>query len=139
MEAKINVKSVSGKKNKITTINISYTKDEISVRELIEETVQYCVEKYNERVENGEVLKALLPQEIEDMATQGKIAFETIYNDKTADVKTATFNAISSFEDGIVAIFADKLRLEKLEETIKLSEIESITFIKLVMLAGRMW
>lgn len=139
MEAKINVKSVSGKKNKITTINISYTKDEISVRELIEETVKYCVEKYNERVENGEVLKALLPQEIEDMATQGKIAFETIYNDKTADVKTATYNAISSFEDGIVAIFADKLRLEKLEETIKLSEIESITFIKLVMLAGRMW
>ena len=139
MEAKINVKSVSGKKNKITTINISYTKDEISVRELIEETVKYCVEKYNERVENGEVLKALLPQEIEDMATQGKIAFETIYNDKTADVKTATYNAISSFEDGIVAIFADKLRIEKLEETIKLSEIESITFIKLVMLAGRMW
>lgn len=139
MEAKINVKSVSGKKNKITTINISYTKDEISVRELIEETVKYCVEKYNERVENGEVLKALLPQKIEDMATQGKIAFETIYNDKTADVKTATYNAISSFEDGIVAIFADKLRLEKLEETIKLSEIESITFIKLVMLAGRMW
>jgi len=39
MELNVNVKSVSGKKNRITTIPIFYSQDEMTVRELIEETV----------------------------------------------------------------------------------------------------
>ncbi len=139
MELNVNVKSVSGKKNRITTIPIFYSQDEMTVRELIEETVQFCVSDYNKRKENGELLRALLPQEIEDKATQGKISFGVIYGENDADQKKAADEALQAFVDGVVAIFADERRLEKLDEELKLGEIKSLTFIKLVMLAGRIW
>ena len=139
MELNVNVKSVSGKKNRITKIPINYSRDEMTVRELIEETVQFCVSEYNERKENGELLRALLPQEIDDKAAQGKISFGMVYGEKDADLKKATNDAVEAFADGVVAIFADERRLESLDEQLKLNEIQSLTFIKLAMLAGRMW
>lgn len=139
MELNVNVKSVSGKKNRITTIPVTYSREEMTVRELIEETVRYCVNEYNDRKENGELLRALLPKEIEDKAAQGKISFGVINGEKDADLKKATDDAVEAFSDGVVAIFADDKRLESLEEELKLNEIQSLTFIKLVMLAGRMW
>ena len=139
MELNVNVKSVSGKKNRITTIPVTYSRDEMTVRELIEETVQFCVSDYNERKENGELLRALLPQEIDDKAAQGKISFGMVYGEKDADLKKATNDAVEAFSDGVVAIFADERRLESLDEQLKLTEIQSLTFIKLAMLAGRMW
>ena len=139
MELNVNVKSVSGKKNRITSIPVSYSRDEMTVRELIEETVQFCVSDYNKRKENGELLRALLPQEIDDKAAQGKISFGMVYGEKDADLKKATNDAVEAFSDGVVAIFADERRLESLDEQLKLTEIQSLTFIKLAMLAGRMW
>ena len=53
MELNVNVKSVSGKKNRITTIPVIYSRDEMTVRELIEETVQFCESCYNKRKENS--------------------------------------------------------------------------------------
>ena len=139
MELNVNVKSVSGKKNRITAIPVTYSREDMTLRELIEETVRYCVNDYNKKKENSELLRALLPQEIEDKAAQGKISFEVIYGEKDADLKKATDDAIEAFSDGAVAIFADENRLENLDEELKLNEIQSLTFIKLVMLAGRMW
>ena len=78
MEMKVNVKSVSGKRNRITTVSVPYSRDNMSVRELIEETVNYCVSEYNSRMENTELLSALLPAEISDKAAQSKISFGTI-------------------------------------------------------------
>ena len=139
MELNVNVKSVSGKKNRITTIPINYSRYEMTVRELIEETVQFCVSDYNRRKENGELLRALLTQEIEEKAAQGKISFGVIYGEKDADLKKAMNDAVEAFSDGVVAIFADERRLESLDEELKLNEINSLTFIRLIMLAGRMW
>ena len=82
MEMKVNVKSVSGKRNRITTVSVPYSRDNMSVRELIKETVNYCVSEYNSRMENTELLSALLPAEIADKAAQGKISFGTIYGEK---------------------------------------------------------
>lgn len=139
MEMKVNVKSVSGKRNRITTVSVPYSRDAMSVRELIEETVNYCVSEYNSRMENTELLSALLPAEIADKAAQGKISFGTIYGEKHPDLKKAQADALEAFSDGIVAVFADDRRLENKEEILDLTQITSLTFIKLVMLAGRMW
>ena len=48
-------------------------------------------------------------------------------------------HAIQSFEDGIYRIFLDDRALEQLEEKILLTEGSSLTFVRLTMLAGRMW
>ena len=139
MEMKVNVKSVSGKRNRITAVSVTYSRDNMSVRELIEETDYYCVSEYNSRMENTELLSALLPAEIADKAAQGKISFGTIYGENRADLKKAQADALKAFSDGVVAVFADDRRLEDMEEILDLKHITSLTFIKLVMLAGRMW
>lgn len=139
MEMKVNVKSVSGKRNRITTVSVHYSREVLSVRELIEETVIYCVNEYNSRMENTELMSALLPAEIADKAAQGKISFGTIYGENHPDLQKAQADALEAFSDGVVAVFADDRRLEDEEEILDLTQITSLTFIKLVMLAGRMW
>ena len=139
MEMKVNVKSVSGKRNRITTVSVPYNRDAMSVRELIEETVIYCVNEYNSRMENTELMSALLPAEIADKAAQGKVSFGTIYGENHPDLQKAQADALEAFSDGVVAVFADDRRLEDEEEILDLTQITSLTFIKLVMLAGRMW
>lgn len=139
MEMKVNVKSVSGKRNRITTVSVHYSREILSVRELIEETVIYCVNEYNSRMENTELMSALLPAEIADKAAQGKISFGTIYGENHPDLQKAQADALEAFSDGVVAVFADDRRLEDEEEILDLTQITSLTFIKLVMLAGRMW
>ena len=139
MEMKVNVKSVSGKRNRITTVSVHYSREVLSVRELIEETVIYCVNEHNSRMENTELMSALLPAEIADKAAQGKISFGTIYGENHPDLQKAQADALEAFSDGAVAVFADDRRLEDEEEILDLTQITSLTFIKLVMLAGRMW
>ena len=139
MEMKVNVKSVSGKRNRITTVSVPYNRDAMSVRELIEETVNYCVSEYNSRMENTELMSALLPAEIADKAAQGKVSFGTIYGENHPDLQKAQADALEAFSDGVVAVFADDRRLEDEEEILDLTQITSLTFIKLVMLAGRIW
>ena len=139
MEMKVNVKSVSGKRNRITTVSVHYSREILSVRELIEETVIYCVNEYNSRMENTELMSALLPAEIADKAAQGKISFGTIYGENHPDLQKAQADALEAFSDGAVAVFADDRRLEDEEEILDLTQITSLTFIKLVMLAGRIW
>ncbi len=139
MQMKVNVKSVSGKKHRISAVTVPYSRDTLSVRELIEETVSYCVGEYNKRLESSELLSALLPTEIEDRAAQGKVAFQTNYGETHADIEKARADAVEAFSDGVAAIFADDRRLEDPEEILDLTQIGSLTFIKLVMLAGRMW
>ncbi len=139
MEMKVNVKSVSGKRNRITTVSVHYSREVLSVRELIEETVIYCVNEYNSRMENTELMSALLPAEIADKAAQGKVSFGTIYGENHPDLQKAQADALEAFSDGVVAVFADDRRLEDEEEILDLTQITSLTFIKLVMLAGRIW
>lgn len=135
----VNIKSVSNKQNKIKQMSISYDEKIQNVRELILATVKYCVENYNERMENSEILKALSIEQIENQAAQGKVSFGINYGEKRAELSKAEADALEAFEDGIAVIFADEKKLESLDEKIEIQKIKSLTFVKLTMLAGRMW
>ncbi len=137
-ELNVNVKSVSGKKSKIRTMKIMY-ENVNTVGELIKATVKYCVNDYNERKDNSDLLTLLLPESIADKATQGKISFNENHGDNYANLEKAESDAIQAFLDGIVVIFADDKKLENIDEEINIENIDSLTFIKLTMLAGRMW
>ncbi len=135
----VHVKSAATKKNKIKTVTLPYDDGITDVRGLIEATVAWCVKDYNERRESGELLTALSLPEIEDKASQGKISFGVNYGNKDADLSKATADALEAFSDGIVVIFADGRRLQSLDEPLEIKNIKELTFIKLTMLAGRMW
>ena len=138
-EIKINVKSISGRKNKVKTVTFCCDDEIRTIYDLIKNTVEYCVKLYNDRRENSQLLAVLSPDVIGDMALSGKVSFGVNYSENNADPDKAIKNAAEAFSDGIVVIFADDKKLESLDEPLDLSSVESFTFIKLSMLAGRMW
>lgn len=140
MNVKVNLKQIGQRKQKIAPVDFHYEKEPKTVRELISFTVEICVNAYNERVRAGQGNeKPLNRQQITDMAEVGKIAFGINYGEKEEDLKKAEENALQSFEDGLYRIFVGECELEGLDTPICLNEGDSLTFIKLTMLAGRMW
>lgn len=140
MILKINLKQIGERKQKIAPIDFTYDPIPKTVRELIIQTVTSCVNSYNERVRAGEAnVRPLMREEINDMANIGKIAFGINYSGREQDVDKAVENALQAFEDGIYRIFLNDKELEKLEAPMNARENDSLTFIRLTMLAGRMW
>ena len=99
------------------------------------------VTRFNARAEGGEtVLRYLTSEEIADAATVGKIGFGADYNGQVQDLTAAIENARQSFEDGIYRIFINGEEAgETCDTPVTLRENDEITFVRLTMLAGRMW
>lgn len=111
-----------------------------TVGELITATVRKCVEAYNERVRKGEAgITPLTERQIRDMADVGRITFGICNSDREQDVREAVECALSAFRDGLFRLFVNKKEQTAENEAIDLREGDVLTFIRLTMLAGRMW
>lgn len=139
MEIKVSMKHMGKKKKSVEPKVYQLMSSPSTVRELILAVTQAGVAEYNSRLENPELLTCLTSQEIEDKAESGKISFGAVYGDRGADLKKAQDNAIQCFEDGIYRVFLDGRALETLDETIEITGESVFTFVRLTMLAGRMW
>ena len=139
MEIKLNLKRIGKKSHSVKETIYQISKRPDTVRELILEVVKTGVEDYNQRKEAPEVLTWMTKEVIEDKAQAGKVAFGVNYGENLADLKAAQDNAVLSFEDGIYRIFLNDRPLEDLEEKLTITEEDVFTFVRLTMLAGRMW
>lgn len=142
MEIRVNVKQLG--KRKASVVPVSYdlplgADGFFTVRELITELVKSGIALYHEKLEQSELLKCLTKEEIDDKAQSGKIAFGAVYSEKRADTAHAVENAIQCFEDGIYRIFLNDRTLEDLEEQLSVTQSDTFTFVRLTMLAGRLW
>ena len=137
MKLSINIKGLSRKKvihqEEIEIINeISTTKD------LIKELVTINVEKFNKKIDDKDILSIMTNEYIAEAARSGKIGDE-VHGDKKANLEKALDIAYLAFEDGLYCIFVNDEQTEKLEDNLALKDGDVLTFIKLTMLAGRMW
>lgn len=139
MKIKVNLKSIGKRKQSVEPVIYEIQGTPGTVRELILAVTQTGVREYNERMESSELLRYLTKEEIEDKAQAGKIAFGINYGEKKAKLAEAQENAIQCFEDGIYRIFLDEEPLEDLDTEISITEENVFTFVRLTMLAGRMW
>lgn len=147
MKLRVNVKSVGKRRNSVEEKLCEIDKCPESVKELILLVVDSQVREYNQRLsesqdERGEypgILGCMTRQEIEDQSQGGKIGFGVSYGEKKADRKAARENAVQCFEDGIYRIFMDGKPLEELDDPLQVTEENVFTFVRLTMLAGRMW
>ena len=143
MKLRVNVKSVSKRRKAVEETVCEVAGCPGTVRELILAVVDSQVEEYNQRLEASqkipEILSCLTKEEIEDKAQGGKVGFGQNYGEKKADRHKARDNAIQCFEDGIYRIFMDGKPLENLEDAVDITEENLFTFVRLTMLAGRMW
>ena len=140
MQVQVNVKRIGKRRNAIETrhYEIGEVRD---VGALIAAFVTAEVTRFNARAEVGETaLRYLTSEEIADAATVGKIGFGADYNGQVQDLAAAIENARQSFEDGIYRIFinGDEVGGAR-DRPVALRENDEITFVRLTMLAGRMW
>lgn len=137
MHLYINMKQLGKRKNMVDKVAFFYEKVPESLRELIGETVKLCVADYIDRMDRGEAV--LSEKKIEDMSQIGKIAFGIVYGEKKPDVQKAIETAVQGFGDGLFRVFLGDRELENMDEKVEFAEGNEITFIRLTMLAGRMW
>ena len=137
MKIIINVKGLSRKKvihqEEIELINkVSTTKD------LVTELVKINVEKFNKKIDDKDILSIMTNEYIAEAARAGKIGDE-VHGDKKANLEKALDTAYLAFEDGLYCIFINDEQSEKLDDNLSLKDGDILTFIRLTMLAGRMW
>lgn len=139
MRVYIQVKQLGKRRCSIEKMPVDFPASPADVKELIEGIVSRQVREYNERLQQSEVLKYLTQEEVEDKATSGKVGFGVNYNGKSAAEAEAIANALQCYEDGIYRIFIDETETGELSSPVLLKENATLTFVRLTMLAGRMW
>lgn len=139
MNIKITIKQLGKKRSKISEKDFTLENKPETVEELIKESVHTCVAEYNLRVRNKEGVGPLSEEQISDMSEIGKIAFGINYGGKEANEEEAVEVAVLAFEDGLVRIFKGEEELTELGQSINIKENDLLTFIRLTMLAGRMF
>lgn len=107
--------------------------------QLITEIVSFEVAQYNRKDTDAQLVDFFTQQELDERAQAGKIGFGRIYSDRKADEATAVENVLQCFEDGLIRIFKEDEELTSLTEKIILNENDTLTFIRLTALAGRLW
>lgn len=139
MKVYVSVKQAGKRKNYITKKELILHRAPFSLRELIAEIVRINVTEYNDKASEPLIMRYLSPDEIDDQASTGKISTGELRSHKQADVVKAIEAAIISFEDGIYRVFIGENEVLSLDEQLSLKEGDLLTFIRLTMLAGRMW
>lgn len=139
MRIYIQVKQLGKRRCSIEKMPVDFPVPPADVKELIEAIVSRQVRKHNERLQQSDVLKYLTQEEVEDKATSGKVGFGVNYNGKSAAEAEAIANALQCYEDGIYRIFIDETETGELSSPVLLKENATLTFVRLTMLAGRMW
>jgi hypothetical protein len=107
-----------------------------SPEKLFEHLVRETVRAYNAKAVDAPLFRYLSRQEMEDGEHTGKIGFGNRVSEKDQDEEKAVQNALQSFDDGIYRVLVNE------DEALPgapfaLKDGDAVTFIRLVMLAGR--
>lgn len=137
MKVNINIKGLSRKKV-IHQEEVELTNKISTTKDLIAELIKINVEKFNKKIDEKDILSIMTNEYIAEAARSGKIGDE-VYGDKKANLEKALYTAYLAFEDGLYCIFINDNQTEKLEDSLNLKDGDILTFIRLTMLAGRMW
>ena len=147
MNLNVQVKQAGKKVNKIKTVVMEIKEPPKTVEELliavVKQTRELFVQKHkkSEKLEQGDLSQVSLynEEQIEDMASVGKVVFGFSLNNRVPSEKEAIETAFQAFEDGLVAIFIEGTRYEDIKSPLALVGEETVTFVKLTMLTGRLW
>ena len=139
MKIFVNVKQIGKRKNKIDKKKYEISEKITTVKELLTEFVTINVKEFNEGLTENDVVPYLTDEKINDLSDAGKISFGVDYNGKKQDLEKAIENVLQSYEDGIYRVFVNDEEIGKINDKMDLQENDELTFVRLTMLAGRMW
>ncbi|ERJ13287.1 hypothetical protein [Haloplasma contractile] len=139
MKVYVTVKQLGKKKSTLTKKAITISDDVDTLKELLSEMITTNILTYNEQKQDSSSVQYLTSEEIDERAQVGKVGFGTKYTNKEVSTNKTIKEALQSFEDGLYRVFIEDEEIESLEAPISLTEGVTLTFVKLTMLAGRMW
>ena len=139
MKIYVNIKQIGKRKNRIDKKEYEIKGKIETVKDLLIEFVTINVKEFNEGLTENDVVPYLTDEKINDLSDAGKISFGVDYNGKEQDLEKAVENALQSYEDGIYRVFVNNEEIGKINDKMDLQENDELTFVRLTMLAGRMW
>lgn len=140
MKLSVLIKHLGKRKCSIEPITMELTGETPqNVHSLIRAVVCWLVNEYNARPEENDPLKFLTQEEINNQAVTGKISFRVNYNDNRVSTETAVRNALQAYEDGIFHLFINGEEAGTADSPLHLNDGDTLTFIRLTMLSGRLW
>ena len=139
MKIFVNVKQIGKRKNKIDKKKYEISEKITTVKELLTEFVTINVNEFNNGFTENDIVPYLTDEKINDLSDAGKLSFGVDYNEQKQDLEKAIENALQSYEDGIYRVFVNDEEMGEIDCEINLKENDELTFVRLTMLAGRMW
>lgn len=139
MKLYVNVKQAGSRKNYIAKEEIDMSGRPSALRQLIAAIVSKNVKNFNSKVKGGTFLNYLTKEQTSGKLAVGRVSFGDANNPAEADLEKALEVAYSAYEDGIYRVFVNDAEAGLLDDALDLKEEDVLTFIRLTMLAGRMW
>jgi hypothetical protein len=97
------------------------------------------VQQYNDKMVETPLHLYLTDQQLEDAAQHGKVHFGEKKSDTLQSVDQAISTMLQAFHDEFFLVLHNEESLDSLTTPLTLQEDDVFTFIKLTMLAGRIW
>ncbi|MCC0654056.1 hypothetical protein [Clostridioides sp. ES-S-0001-03] len=139
MQIYFRVKAVSKRRPMLELTPFDLSDNINCLKEAISEIVSKNVLEYNEKTPEKSIISFLTSEDIESQATIGKVGFGSIYNENKQSIEKAIEVALQAFEDGIYKVLINEDVIEELNSPINLKDSDIFTFIRLTLLAGRMF
>ncbi|MMZ58395.1 hypothetical protein [Aneurinibacillus migulanus] len=133
------VKQLGKRKSYIGEKEIELASSPETLRQLITEIVIASVKEFNDSLGEHAIFMYLTEEELESKAALGKVGFAEKHNATKEDEQKAVERALLAFEDGLYKVLINKQEIESLDTKLTVQENDRLVFIKLTMLAGRMW
>lgn len=139
MKIVVTVKSVGKKKEYLTQKEWELFDEPSTLRELITAVVKKNVQDFNNQEVEAPLMNYLTQSDIKEQGVTGKVSFGAHYNENKADVTEAIRVALQAFADGLYKVYVREEEIEELDIPLQCQDGDAVAFIKLTMLAGRMW
>ncbi len=117
-------------------IEIADIGSEPTLKTLIVAIATQQIMEYNAKIIEKPVAAFLTQPEIDYSAHVGKVRFGTIYNTEKVDLQKSLHEVLIAFVDGNYVVSVDDKIIEKLENTMEITQNSVVTFIRLTALIG---
>ena len=138
MTVYLKVKAIAKRRPLIERIPFDIDGPVCTSNELVALIVRRNVDAYNNKAVDAPLFPYLTNKALANGLKTGKIGFNDRKNENPQDTEKAVENALTCFGDGIFRLFINDAE-KGFNEPVQLADGDEITFIRLTMLAGRLW
>ncbi|WP_285396163.1 hypothetical protein [Lysinibacillus sp. fls2-241-R2A-57] len=132
-------KIIGKKLRKLKKIPFTIEEPVHTLKDLFIQLVTQEVHHYNDKVVDTLLHIYITDQQLEDAAQHGKVHFGEKKNSAAQSVDQAISTVLLAFEDELFLVLQNEEQLNSLTTPLTIREDDVFTFIKLTMLAGRIW